>query len=77
MFVHLVFAGVVMSNEATLLEAGTSKYLKTKTYVGATLEIEPGTAVTAIEDNAMGQVTHLLLSMSSFHVFFFRLQLLF
>ena len=57
-FVHLVFTG---PSEATLLEAVTSQ-IGEQTYVrsGATLDIAPGTAITAVEDDGMGQVTHLL-----------------
>ena len=51
----MVFTAVV-PNEATLLEVSTSQIWKPKT-----LEIGPGTALTTVEDDATGQVTHFLL----------------
>ena len=52
----MVFTAVVMPNEATSLEVGTTQIWKPQT-----LEIGPGTALTAVEDDATGQVTHFLL----------------
>ena len=58
MFVHLVFTGVSMPNEATLLDAGTSQILQPQTFVWN----EHGTAITGAEDDATGQVTTLTLA---------------